>query len=232
MRSGLWTAGTGRLSRRSVHVVPLDLPADDAALSFSSVYVAQQAPADGEWEYGPVATTELDGALMALAWTDEDEAYERLPSEQHELFETSVSAVLTLLPPGTGLVIDAHAATPRVVAADDRQRVGRLGVPWAPGVPYVLHEVEDVEVDGFLTDVRATLPDFPQLGRVWCVGYQVVGGPAIPMLVADEYFVDLSTCSIQAMDRWGGEARLELGLLSDVPAEARSWFEEHPPLNG
>jgi hypothetical protein len=109
--------------------------------------------------------------------------------------------------------------------------VQRLGFPWTAGVPYVLHEVEDVEVDGFLTDLREVLPRYPQLGRVWCVGYEVVGGPAVPMLVAEEYFADLSSCSIEALELGGGFARIELGLLEDVPPEARTWFEEHPPLN-
>jgi len=211
--------------------VPLDLPADDAALSFTSVYVARLAPAEDEWEYGPIATAVVHGLPMALAWSDEAEAYERRPSEQHEVFERSVSAVLFALTADTGLVIDPHATTPRTVTAEDRDRIRRLGIPWQPGVPYALHEVEDVDVDGFLSDVRSTLPDYPQLGRVWCVGYQVIGGPAVPLLVAEEYFVDLSSCSIQALELGGGYARIELGLLEDVPAEARLWFEEHPPLN-
>jgi hypothetical protein len=211
--------------------MPLDLPPTDAGLSFTGVWVARPRPAEGEWEFGPIETAEVDGQLMGLAWSDEIEAYEQLPSAQHELFEMSVSAVLGSLPVGAGLVIDPRAPSPRVVEPEDRDRVKRLGFPWTPAVPYLLHEVEDVEVDGFLSDLREVLPRYPQLGRVWCVGYEVVGGPAVPMLVADEYFVDLSSCSIEAMELGGGFARVELALLEDVPAEARGWFDEHPPLN-
>lgn len=210
--------------------MPLDLPDSDAGLAFTGVWVAR-AVVPGGWEFGPVATAVVDGAEMGFAWSDELEALEQRPSEQHELFEMSVSDVLSALPPGVGLVVDPHVAAPRVVPAAERERVFRLGLPWAPGVPYLLHEVEDGEVDGFLTDLRGVLPDYPQLGRVWCLGYEVVGGPAVPMVVAEEYFVDLSSCTIAALEAGGGMARIELSLLEDVPAEARGWFDEHPPLN-
>lgn len=209
--------------------MPLDLPESEAALAFTSVWVARALVDD--WHYGPIATVEVDGAPLGVAYSDEDEAYERMPSPDHELFETSVSDVLLELPPGTGLVVDPHAPRPRVVAAQDGDRVLRLGMVWAPGVPFVLHEVDDAELDGFLSDLREVLARYPQLGRVWCLGYEVVGGPAILCVVADDYYVDLSSCVLEALEQWGGEPRYVLSLLGDVPAAERRWFEEHPPLN-
>jgi hypothetical protein len=129
------------------------------------------------------------GRDVVHVWTSDEAAASALPEDVFAIQQLTVRDLLSLLPPGTGVVVDPGSASGLAVDADMVADLKRYVHPFPGGTVLectVWHDLPDAVRDAvvqqvssrpFIEEVRAflyTIDDSPYLG---CLAYSTSAGP-------------------------------------------------------
>lgn len=186
------------------------------------------------------------GQQMVCVWTTEDIATEALHVESWELRTIAVRDLLTLLPPGVGVIVDPERSTGLTASASYIANLKQLLVPFPAGTQVRLGPWDDLP-DGVrevlaqaatkhdVHELRAftyTIDDSPAIG---CLAIEAAPGADVSAVVtaldsalsaaADPASLGLPVVNVVTLDDLPDEVRAAIGRDHVIgrPRRARRW---------